>query len=580
MSLLQPSRLLLLLLLCLGTQAVALPLLDNRGTTVSVTPRNDALATQLQKRLRNLDDSDTAIPLSDLQRQQRARQTIDKLLRSEGYYNSRIHSSGSAGYSIDTGPRYQVRTIRLDGGDSISDWPSLQPQAGEPLRARQVLESRATLLRFLRQQCHANGQVDYQVVLDSDNHQADITFKVTPGPAIRIGEVTFSGQVHIEEPFLRNSLQIASGRCLRVSELDEARLTLLQSGLLTSVHYDVTPPQQDGDLVLSDVHFRLTERRRHSVRATVGYTTDAREGATVGWENRNLWGSGEHLKLEAGADQINQLAKASLTLPQFLQPQQDLELHTSLEEEDTDSYLSRSREAGAMLTQHWTDHLHTNIGLVFTNSRVEEDDNSERFELLSMPLGLVLNYSDNLLDPTRGWNGGISLRPYTDLNQEDLTFLQNVISLRGYYSLDDWGWRPTLALRATTGLLTGAALESIPADQRFYVGGGGSVRGYPYQSVGELEDGDPRGGLSFSEASLELRLRVGGNWGVTLFADGGYAYPDRNLSFGENWLWGAGIGLRYHTRFAPLRFDLATPLNKRDGIDDDLQFYISFGQAF
>lgn len=140
--------------------------------------------------------------------------------------------------------------------------------------------------------------------------------------------------------------------------------------------------------------------------------------------------------------------------------------------------------------------------------------------------------------------------------------------------------QPTLAVRAASGSLTGASLEAIPADLRFYVGGGGSVRGYPYQSIGELTDGEPDGGKSYGEASAELRLKIKGNWGMALFVDGGYAYPTELPSFGENFLWGAGIGIRYLTGFAPIRFDIAAPLNRRDDIDDPIQLYISIGQAF
>ena len=44
--------------------------------------------------------------------------------------------------------------------------------------------------------------------------------------------------------------------------------------------------------------------------------------------------------------------------------------------------------------------------------------------------------------------------------------------------------------------------------------------------------------------------------------------------------WAAGLGLRYRTAIGPFRADVAMPLNPRDEIDEDVQFYISLGQAF
>lgn len=55
------------------------------------------------------------------------------------------------------------------------------------------------------------------------------------------------------------------------------------------------------------------------------------------------------------------------------------------------------------------------------------------------------------------------------------------------------------------GSISGASNSDIPADERFYCGGGSSVRGYPYQEIGPYEDGEPSGGRSVIEISNELR---------------------------------------------------------------------------
>ena len=42
---------------------------------------------------------------------------------------------------------------------------------------------------------------------------------------------------------------------------------------------------------------------------------------------------------------------------------------------------------------------------------------------------------------------------------------------------------------------------------------------------------------------------------------------------------GVGIGGRYYTNFGPLRFDVAMPLDKREG-ESSFAVYVSIGQAF
>jgi len=95
-----------------------------------------------------------------------------------------------------------------------------------------------------------------------------------------------------------------------------------------------------------------------------------------------------------------------------------------------------------------------------------------------------------------------------------------------------------------------------------------------------LKASNPTGGRSFSEVSLETRARFSEDWGGVIFLDGGNAYDDTTPNSDEGLRWAYGAGMRYYTDFAPIRLDVAIPLDKRSGIDDSFQFYISIGQAF
>ena len=154
------------------------------------------------------------------------------------------------------------------------------------------------------------------------------------------------------------------------------------------------------------------------------------------------------------------------------------------------------------------------------------------------------------------------------------------MSAAGYYAIGDDD-RVVLAGRGRVGTIFGEKFDEVPVDQRLFAGGANSIRGYEFQRAGPLDaNADPTGGRSLVDFGAEIRARFLDDWGMVVFADGGTASRGQYLDGGERMLFAAGIGARYYTKVGPVRFDIAFPLNGRDGVDDLFQFYISFGQAF
>jgi translocation and assembly module TamA len=137
-----------------------------------------------------------------------------------------------------------------------------------------------------------------------------------------------------------------------------------------------------------------------------------------------------------------------------------------------------------------------------------------------------------------------------------------------------------LALRMKLGMIAGAGRDDVPPDERFYAGGGGSVRGYPYRTISPLDDDDPIGGRSLLESSIELRKKVTETFGLVVFVDGGTVSESPYPDFDSEYRLGAGVGGRYYSPIGPLRLDVAIPLNRRSEIDNSFEIYLSLGQAF
>ncbi len=122
----------------------------------------------------------------------------------------------------------------------------------------------------------------------------------------------------------------------------------------------------------------------------------------------------------------------------------------------------------------------------------------------------------------------------------------------------------------------------MPASLRFFAGGGGSIRGYSYRTVGPIGPYQlPIGGRSLLEGSVEGRIKITDTIGIVPFVDAGTAFAGSLPDFDERIRVAAGLGLRYYTGIGPIRVDLAVPLNPDKQLKQPpVALYISLGQAF
>jgi translocation and assembly module TamA len=290
-------------------------------------------------------------------------------------------------------------------------------------------------------------------------------------------------------------------------------------------------------------------------------------------------GRGERVSLDATASADFLGLESSFRKPGFLHPDRTLVAEAGAGVESPEAYTSRHLRTAVGLEQALSANLVAGGGVGFKVSRVDQQDEEEGYGLVSLPLRLDWDRSDDLLDPRRGWRVALRLAPFTEVLEEHMTFVRARASLTHYLPLLKEP-RLVLATRWVLGSMVGAERDEVPADERFYAGGGGSVRGLPFQSAGPLEGDDPLGGRSLAEMSAELRMRLTDVLGLAAFVDGGRAFEESFPGSEGSMLWGAGLGVRYYTFLGPLRLDVAVPLDRREGVDDAFQLYVSIGQAF
>jgi translocation and assembly module TamA len=584
---------------------------------------------------------------------------LDRVLRSFGYYDAQPRvriadhpldapdlparlAALPAGPPVavtvqpDPGPRYRLGTTVLEGEFSPEILAAFDLTPGAPARAADVLAAGAAVLGALRESGHALAQVPPpEALVDHEARTLDITYRPEPGPRLALGDVSISGLDRLREDWVRRRLGLAPGEPYSPSRLEDARNALLASGALAWARLTpVDVPDAEDRLPLT---LEVAERPRRSLRLSAAYSSDEGLNAAASWLHRNLWGGAEQLGLRGEVKGLTSSAiedlggldyqvAATLRVPDIWIRDLDLRLDIGAVRESPDGFDREAVTAGAALERRFSNRLLASAGVAWERSRIAQEGPAEDYRLLSLPLTLSRDTTDDPLDPRRGTRLALRASPTRVMSGDspDFTLLRALGSayldlgsaFAGQGQASGRGGAPepgqaVVAARLVLGTLAGATAADVPPDRRFYAGGAGSIRGYPYQSVGPRTPGGlPAGGDALLEAGLELRLaglccsggandaaestdepadgagesrgnRRGwgaGPWGAALFVDAGAVSRDGVPGTGSLAV-GIGIGLRYRTPVGPVRVDLATPLNDVPG-SGSVQLYIGIGQAY
>ncbi|OYQ34956.1 hypothetical protein CHU95_10305 [Niveispirillum lacus] len=523
-------------------------------------------------------------------------------LRSEGFYDANVNVEIDVDVvparvliRVEEGARYKVTAIHLTGPDGAA-LPDGAPAPdtlglaiGSPARAPAVVDAEGRILPRLAERGYAYARLlDRRLVVDHAAQGMDVTYQVDPGPKVAFGSLRFSGLETVSETAARRRLPWREGSPYHPATMEEGRQALADLGVFSSVRLRLADQPTDDNK--APVLIDLAEREMNFVGFGADYGTEDGFGGNAYWGDRNLMGNAEKLRVDASVAGISRRGETDASKfdyrlagtyqqPDFLSRHQSLNLSAEALSERPDAYRRQALVLTGAVERALAKGLKASLGVTAEQSRIAENLQTTQNTLVGVPFALTWDRSDDLLNPTTGFRLAGALTPYLAAFGDSNSFTIARMEGRGYVDFKGDGWYVG-ALRGVYGTVIGGGLLDVPADKRFFAGGGGSIRGYGYQEVGPRDSaGEPLGGVSLLELSAEMRVKVTQDIAVVPFIDAGNVYTTEYPKLGQGLRYAAGIGGRYHTLIGPIRLDVAIPLNKRDG-DKAFQFYISIGQAF
>jgi translocation and assembly module TamA len=510
-------------------------------------------------------------------------------LRSEGYYDAVVTPRASenpisARLEITPGQRYRFNTPQLSlDGDAPNDeshaamMRALQAvRADAPARSGDVLAAEATALAALQHAGYADAAVgERRVTVDHATLRVSTDFHFTADSLVRLGSVRSEPDTVFRPGFIRSLRNWREGAVYTPENLQRLRRDLTATGAVSRAATRLAPPDANG---WRDVVLEVEPAKRNAYELGFGYSTTEGVGIEAQWTRRNFTGRADSLTVSTTLGEMLSNTSVTWTRPDAAGLGHALSLGVSGAHEDSEAFTRDGVALFASVDASPRIQLGRSYGL-----RLAADtyDNLPSATVLSGFVDLRQDNTDFSLDPRTGSILEFRAEPTVSVDGGTTGFVRATAEARGYYSVGA-AQRLTFAARARAGWLepfVGDA-DDAPADRRFYSGGGGSVRGYPYNSIYPHERdtlGLTPGGQGLLEGSIETRWRFDGRLGAVAFIDGGNAFD--SWSDAADLHWGVGVGVRYDLGFAPLRIDVAFPLD-HDFTSTSYALYISVGQAF
>ena len=489
--------------------------------------------------------------------------------------------------TIDRGALYKIRSVSIDGALPASARGALGISPGDPAVAAEAVAAQARLLTALQEEGYAFATVETPVAYPEDkDHVVDLTFKVNAGERVNIGQLVLDGLKDVNEAFVRQALTVHSGELYQPSKIEAARQKLAALGVFSGVS---VRPADKSTMGAVDLIFDFQERPKHAISLSGNFSTDLGFTGSVNWSDRNLLGNAEQLNLSGSITDVGGSAtkgvgynlNAQFIRPWFLKEDQSLEFDVAAIRQDLDAYNQTAETLGGFVRRKFSTEWSGSLGLTATYDDVLQESVRRLYQLIALPMTIAYDSTglgNPLNDPVKGIRALVTLTPTYAFGAAQFPFVILQASGATYYKLSDDA-RSVLALRALVGSIQGAANLEVPPDQRLYLGGSGSVRGFRFQSIGPVfADGKPQGAASIDAATVEFRQRILEDWGAAAFVDAGQASA-QSVPFSSELNVGAGVGVRYYTSIGAVRADVAVPLTKVPH-NDSFEVYIGIGQAF
>ena len=443
--------------------------------------------------------------------------------------------------------------------------------------------------------CHPVRSADFS------NRSVDVVYEISEGRKYFVRGVVISGNTDTKTKVILRELAIQEGDPVDRTRIDVSRQRLLGMGYFKQVETAVVNAEA---LDEKDVHFKVEEndtRYQFRIGAGISDVNSFFGRAEISTNNFDLfnpgnwfYGGGQRMRIQGllGVDAAG--FNVDFVEPWMFDLPLRFEISGYMNENQYDNW-DEKRVGGRMSLQRkvFDDFTTVTFAYKFEVVRVvnpsnrlkdymHSEDLTGTFRVSQPSLSITRDTRDSLLNPTEGYylnfTGAISPKIFG--SSSDYYRLE----AKGSYHCNFFDKAIIAMVGAKFGTVSDfSPSNDVPVFERYFLGGGDSLRGFDYRSIGPVRNGETVGGQTMLLLTAEVSHPIWGPLRGAFFVDAGgvwhnpYSVAFNDFNIGAGW----GIRLNLPQINLPIRLDIAYPIwNNQPNQRSKVRLHFDVGFSF
>jgi len=522
---------------------------------------------------------------------------IESLYKNNGFIDTKVSDPIidigekliSIRFKIDEGAQYKIKKINITG-DLIFPkeeiFEIIQSKEAELYNREDIRKDILSISDIYSNKGFANVNITPLVNKSDTKKMMDITYSIDKGEPVYFKRINISGNLKTRDKVIRREIKIVEQDLYSKENIQKSFKNLNRLDYFAQI--DVRPVKISHENEM-DIDIRIVEKQTGTFSIGGGFSSY--DGGFVSGmvQERNLFGKGQTIKLEAKLSKESILYQISFFEPYIMDTAVSGGIRLYKEDQEYDFY---DKEAlGITLNLGYRLFDYTGIGIIYN---IEDFDitnvqstytNMTPGSFLTSSIKPYIQYDsrDDLFLPTQGAKHKISIEYAGELLGGDIDYTKYLVETGIFFPLF---WKFTGALHAEAGYLDDRSSNDIDIDYiRFYLGGMNSVRGFDKNDISGKRTGDikDRGGEKYVQFNAEVTFPLTEKYklaGVFFYDRGDVYRTSEDINLGDQFS-SYGTGVRWNSPIGPLRVEYAWVIDgkniKKSG---DGKFEFSVGASF